>query len=176
MALHWLIAAAVLGQIGLGLAMTRMASGTMEQFNAYQLHKSIGVTILAASVLRLVWRLMNPVPRQPAGLRPWEGIAARAAHWGFYVLLIGMPLTGWALVSASPWNIPTVVFGAVQWPHLPLDKGVVTEDAFKQAHTALGWLFAAMIVLHVGAALRHHWLLKDDVLRRMLPVGTEKVE
>ena len=73
MALHWLIAAAVLGQIGLGLVMTRMAPGTMEQFDAYQLHKSIGVMILLASVMRLVWRLMNPVPPRPAvgkGRRP----------------------------------------------------------------------------------------------------------
>ncbi|MCG8503991.1 MAG: cytochrome b [Sphingomonadales bacterium] len=176
MALHWLIAAAVLGQIGLGLVMTRMTPGTMEQWGAYQLHKSIGVTILLASVMRLVWRLMNPVPPQPAGLGPWEGRVARAAHWGFYALLIGMPLTGWLLVSASPWNIPTVLFDTVPWPHLPLDKAAATEDAFKQVHRALGWLFAAMIALHVGAALRHHWLLKDDVLRRMLPVGGERAE
>ena len=174
MFLHWIIAAAVLVMIGLGLIMTRMTPGTMEQFQLYQLHKSIGITILILTVLRLGWRLVNPVPTLPEGMKPWERLAARATHWGFYALTIALPMTGWAMVSASPLNLPTVLYGTVDWPHLPaiaaLQNRAAAEEAFELAHESLAVLAVLTFVLHVGAALRHQFQLKDDVLRRLRPV------
>jgi cytochrome b561 len=102
-----------------------------------------------------------------------ERAAASAAHGLLYLLLVGLPLTGWAVVSLSPFNIPTVLYGLVPWPHLPLasllpDKASA-EGALKLVHAYGAWLLTALLVLHVVAALRHHLILRDDVLHRMLP-------
>jgi cytochrome b561 len=102
-----------------------------------------------------------------------ERAAASAAHGLLYLLLVGLPLTGWAVVSLSPFNIPTVLYGLVPWPHLPLalllpDKASA-EGVLKLVHAYGAWLLTALLVLHVAAALRHHLILRDDVLHRMLP-------
>jgi len=112
-ALHWLIALALAGEIALGFAMPKDASG----FAEYQLHKSIGITILLLSLVRLGWRFthVQPVPLE-GGV---TGFLAKAVHVGFYAFMIAMPLTGWALVSSDPIDVPTVLFGVVPLPHLP---------------------------------------------------------
>jgi len=172
--LHWLMAAAIVGMIGLGLYMTRLPRIELGfQFRLYQLHKSIGITVLLLSFVRLAWRLSHPVPPLPDTLKPWEAVAARASHIGFYVLMIAIPLAGWAMVSASPLDIPTRLFGLIPWPHLPvldtLPDKKSAEAAFKFAHRTLAYGAVALLGLHVGAALKHHFILKDDVLTRMIP-------
>jgi cytochrome b561 len=173
MAFHWLIALGVVGLIVIGLVMTQLHISQMTQFKLYQLHKSIGITVLMVVVLRLLWRIGHRPPALPATIPPLERKAAKGTHLVLYGLLFGMPLTGWALVSASPLNIPTVLFGVLPWPHLPVlptlsDKEPV-EAMLKLVHASGAWVLIALLVLHVGAALRHHFFLHDDVLRRMLP-------
>jgi cytochrome b561 len=171
--LHWASALAVLVLIGLGLTMTHAALAPLRQFQLYQWHKSVGVTVLALTVLRLLWRLTHRAPPHPAGMPARERRAAAAAHHLLYLLLVGLPLTGWAVVSLSPFNIPTVLYGLVPWPHLPLAAHVpdpaAAEGLLKQVHALGAWFLAALLAVHVAAALRHHFLLRDDVLRRMLP-------
>jgi len=171
--LHWTIAALILSLLGVGLWMTRLPSGTAQQFTLYQLHKSLGILVLLLTLLRMVWRLTHRPPPLPHGLRPWERKTVHAAHLGLYALMLLLPLTGWAMVSASPWNLPTLLFGTVPWPHLPVlgtlqDKAPV-EAALKSAHEIAAWIAIGLIALHVGGALKHHFILRDDVLLRMLP-------
>ena len=114
--LHWLIALAIAAQVSIAW---RMDSKTPEGFALTQLHKSIGVTILVLSILRLGWRLTNPPPPEPPGLARWERVSSQAVHWAFYGIMIGMPLTGWLMVSASKTQIPTLLYGVVPWPNIP---------------------------------------------------------
>jgi len=160
-ALHWLIALALAGEIALGFAMPKDASG----FAEYQLHKSIGITILLLSLVRLGWRFthVQPVPLE-GGV---TGFLAKAVHVGFYAFMIAMPLTGWALVSSDPIDVPTVLFGVVPLPHLPL--GEEWNHLSHEAHEWLAWGGLALFALHVVGALRHHFLLKDGLLARMGP-------
>lgn len=171
--LHWASALAALVLIGLGLTMTHAALAPLRQFQLYQWHKSVGVTVLALTVLRLLWRLTHRPPPHPVGMQARERRAAAVAHHLLYLLLVGLPLTGWAVVSLSPFNIPTVLYGLVPWPHLPLAAHVpdpaAAEGLLKQVHALGAWFLAALLAVHVAAALRHHFLLRDDVLRRMLP-------
>lgn len=172
-ALHWLSALAVLGLIGIGLVMTHGDLAPMRRFALYQWHKSLGITVLGLSLLRLGWRLTHRPPPLPPTLPRHERAGAHVAHALLYGLLLGLPLVGWAVVSASPFNLPTVLYGIVPWPHLPVlpdlaDKATV-EAVLKRIHAWGAWFLIALLALHVGAALRHHLTLRDDTLRRMLP-------
>lgn len=167
-ALHWLIALAIVALVAIGILMTSLPDTDLaRKFALYQLHKSLGITVLALSLLRLAWRLTHRPPPLPGTLKPWERRAARATHIGFYGLIIVIPLLGWAMVSASPYNIPTVLWGEIPWPHLPVPKSAF--EAFRAGHVLLAFGAVALLVLHVAAALKHHYILHDDVLARMLP-------
>jgi len=170
--LHWVIALGILALIVLGLAMTHLALAPLAKFQLYQLHKSIGITVLLAVLLRVLWRLTHRPPPLPA-MPPLEKAAARSTHGLLYTLMLVIPLSGWALVSVSPFNLPTVLYGLVLWPHLPLlpdlaDKPAV-EAVVKFIHSRLAWVLTAVILLHAAAALRHHFILRDGILSRMLP-------
>ncbi len=170
--LHWLIALAIVALLGMGLVMTGMKPG-MDQFRLFQLHKSLGITVLALSILRLAWRLAHRPPPLPDGMPRVEAFAARATHWGFYFLMLGMPLTGWAIVSTSPMNLPTVLFGIVPLPHLPVLRTLPNKkeasELFATVHSAGAWAMIALLALHVAAALFHHFVRRDEVLHHMLP-------
>ncbi|THD64621.1 YceI family protein [Phenylobacterium sp.] len=172
--LHWLIALAIVAQISLAWRFEGDHSPT--GFALTQLHKSIGITVLILSLFRLAWRLMNPPPPEPAGVKPWERALALAVHWGFYAIMIGMPLTGWIMVSASKTAIPTLLFGAVPWPNLPGFAGMAPH--FKAAwhtigekgHGLLAWGAYGLIVLHVAGALKHQLFERNvPVFSRMAP-------
>jgi len=171
-ALHWLMALGFLALIVIGLSMTHLGLAPMTKFKLYQLHKSIGVTIMLLALCRIAWRLTHRPPALP-DMPPLERFAAEAAHVLLYVLMLALPLTGWALVSASPFNLPTVLFGVIPWPHLPfladLEDKASAEAILKFIHDKLAWAVIALIAVHAGAALRHHIILRDDVLARMLP-------
>lgn len=92
--------------------MVRLTPGGSLQFDLYQLHKSVGITVLALSIVRLMWRLTHAAPPLPTTLLPWEAVLARITHVGFYVLMLALPFSGWMMVSASVWNLPTVIFGS----------------------------------------------------------------
>jgi len=172
--LHWVIALGILCLIVMGLVMTQLHISQMLQFRLYQLHKSIGITVLLAVVLRLLWRLGHAPPPMPASLPQLERHAAEGMHKLLYVFMFAMPLTGWALVSVSPFNIPTVLYGLIPWPHLPvlstLHDKVAADALLSKIHAYGGWTLIALLAVHAGAALRHHFILRDTVLLRMLPL------
>jgi cytochrome b561/polyisoprenoid-binding protein YceI len=170
-AFHWGIAAAIVIQILLGL---RMGSGhSATTYALFQLHKSVGITILILSLGRLTWRLANPPPPAPVGQPRWERIASHVVHWGFYVAMIGLPLTGWLIVSSSRTDIPTILYGLIPWPHLPgvaelpaTSKHVVNLAA-STSHELLVKLIYALLALHLGAVAKHQLLDRDEVFGHM---------
>ncbi|WDI31287.1 cytochrome b/b6 domain-containing protein [Hyphococcus flavus] len=167
--LHWVIALLILGQIAGGFYMHNLPYASPIKFDLYQLHKSFGFSILALSLFRLGWRLSHRPPALPAAMPAWEKLAARSAHLGFYILMIGAPLIGWAMVSASPTDIPTKFFGVISVPHLPIGVSETKEDFFKEIHELFAYGVLFLLALHVGAALKHRFLNKDHVLQSMTP-------
>ena len=172
-ALHWAIALLLIANIGLAWAFGNIPKGLLT-FQLVQVHKSTGILILLLSLVRLGWRLAHPAPPYPAGLKPWEQALARAVHIGFYVVMIGMPLTGWVMVSGSKLNLPTRIYGLFTWPNLPFVHGATgATKAFW--HTVGGMhdlgakLAYALIVLHVAGALKHQFVDKDVIMSRMAP-------
>jgi cytochrome b561/polyisoprenoid-binding protein YceI len=133
-----------------------------------QLHKSIGIVILLLTLARLGWRLARRPPPSVEG--GWEGMLAKAVHFAFYAVLLLGPLTGWAIVSGAEMSVPTRLFGVVPWPHLPIAAG--TGEDYEDIHSWLGWIALGLFVLHVAGALRHQFLLRDPVIRRMAPRGS----
>lgn len=174
LSLHWLIALAVIGLFAVGKIMTDMKP-SLTQFELYQLHKSFGIAVLVLTAVRLGWRAVNPQPSLPPSMPQWQRLAAKATHWAFYGFLLATPLAGWALVSASSLNIPTVLFGVVPLPHIEAisaspDKQAL-ESLFEDLHGLFANAMAALFAAHVGAALYHHLRLRDSVLLKMLPVS-----
>jgi len=171
--LHWMIALMIIGLIAAGIIMTRLEPYSSLQITLYQLHKSFGIMVLLLSLLRLLWRLSHKPPALPAHMKPWERFAATSTHVFFYLIMIGMPLLGWAMVSASPTNIPTKLFFTIPWPHLPilprLENKKEVAELFEFLHKNIGKATILLIALHMGAALKHHFKDKDDVLRQMIP-------
>lgn len=177
--LHWLIALSVIGLYIVGFIMEDMKP-SLQQFELYQLHKSFGISVLVLTVIRLVWRLANPQPELPPTMEPWQQLAAKAAHWGFYALLLAAPLAGWAMVSASSLNIPTVIFGVFTLPQIELiaaspDKQAL-EGTFSELHELAANGLLALFIVHVAAALYHHIKLRDTVLLKMLPLSNASFE
>ncbi len=169
--LHWLIAALIIGMLAVGKWMTGLEAEDPLRFTLTQWHKSFGIAILILSLFRLYWRRTHNPPPPVAGPK-WEKLAASATHIAFYVLLLAIPLSGWLLVSASPLNIPTVLFQTLPWPHIPLiswfgQSAEQLTEFFHLIHEMLSNLLLLLLALHVGAALRHHFYLKDGVLTRM---------
>jgi len=183
--LHWAIAFAILLMIPLGFWMHIAAEhGNVSDsvFRAFQLHKSIGLTVLALSLVRLGWRLLNPPPPLPEHMPGWERLVAKATHWAFYALMIGLPLSGWLYVSTgwsvqddSPLPVATHYFGLFTVPALfglnqagDETRSAAAEAAFT-AHWVLAYAAIGLAVLHVLAALKHHVFDKDEVLAHMIP-------
>lgn len=172
--LHWGMAALIFFQLALGWRMADMPKGP-GAFQLFQLHKSIGFSLLVLLVLRLLWRMTHRPPALPRTMQPWEQLAAKLGHAGLYGILFGMTLTGWIVVSASKTNIPTLLFGTIPWPHLPFIAGLPTASKGQwhefsgDIHGALAVILALMIVGHAGAALKHQLVEKDEVISHMLP-------
>jgi cytochrome b561/polyisoprenoid-binding protein YceI len=176
--LHWAIALGLAFQIALGWRFEYEKPGG-ELFWLYQLHKSVGISILLLSLLRLAIRLMVERP-SPEADSIWARRLSGAVHSGLYVVMIGGPLTGWLLVSTAKLRVPTLLFGMVPWPHLPFVAGL--EGAARQnlheigenAHGIIAWIGIGLFALHVAGALRHQWLLRQPLMERMLPFATRR--
>ncbi|MGF1463848.1 MAG: cytochrome b/b6 domain-containing protein [Maricaulaceae bacterium] len=170
--LHWALAAALLGLTGFGLLMTRMADGPVK-FAIYQSHKTMGVLVLLLVGARLAWRLMNPPPEPMTHWSAREKRLSHAVHIGFYALMLATPLLGWAYVSASTTNLPTLLFGLAPWPHLPIlpELGTETrkglEGGLKLLHRISALSILALLALHVAGALKHQFQDRDGTLGRM---------
>ncbi len=175
MVLHWLIALAITVTIVLGWRMEGPPGP--QSFALYQLHKSVGITVLLLTVARIGWRLRKPPPPLPASLTRAERLAAHVVHAGLYLLLIGLPLTGWLIVSSSERAIPTILFGQIPWPHLPGIGGMteagrdMVNGSAEFGHETLVKLAYLLVALHVAGALKHQFIDRSDHFRRMLPVA-----
>jgi cytochrome b561 len=163
--LHWLSAVAVLSAIGLGLAMLNVESGPTQN-RLFDLHRSFGATVLMLTGARLLWRLYAPPPPPVGDMPAWQAFAARHTHHLLYVLLFAVPAMGWAGTSAFGARIE--VFGLFElMPILERDRELAAT--LLQLHGLLAFTLCAVLALHIGAALHHHFVRKDDTLRRMLP-------
>jgi cytochrome b561/polyisoprenoid-binding protein YceI len=164
--LHWAIAGLLVFQLGMGFALDHQPRGEA-MFAAYQLHKSFGISILLLSSARLALRLLRPPPpaEQDQG---WQPMLAKAVHAGFYVLIILGPLSGWIIVSTSKVSVPTLLFGALALPHLPVPQS--WHDPASAAHSAMVWIAAALILLHLAGVARHQFFKGHNILQRMLPM------
>lgn len=161
---HWLMAIGILGVGALGVYMTGLPRG-MGKLQVYALHKSIGLTLLALFLLRLLWRLADRRPLDEPAPR-WQLRAAHLTHGLLYLLMAAIPLSGWLLNSVR--GFPLQWFKLFNLPALAGKD----EDAVGLAHVAheyLFWLLVVVVVGHAGAALKHHLIDRDDTLRRMLP-------
>jgi cytochrome b561 len=160
---HWTIAALILVNIGLAWKPEALAL----PFAAMPAHKALGITILFLSLARLGWRLAHrPPPLAPTLSAPGR-MLARASHALFYALMIGMPLAGWIMSSGAEVRRPLNWFGLFDIPYLPVSRAA--GDVAHELHETGAFLLAALIALHVAAALRHQFVLRDGTLGRMLP-------
>ena len=164
--LHWLIAALVVTQIVLIQAHEATDGPISREF--VNLHKSVGLSILVLTLVRLGWRVANPAIPLPAETPRWQKLAARATHVLFYVFLIAMPLVGWAASSAAGRDI--IWFGLFEWPALPVGGGREFAGQLMDLHELAAKLLIALVVLHVLGALKHHFIDRDNVLHRMIPL------
>ena len=166
MALHWLLAALIVGSFGVGLYMTGLPFSPL-RLKIYSWHKWAGVTILALSALRLLWRLGHSPPALPPGMSALQLASYRISHTLMYLLFFAVPLSGWAYSSAM--GMPVAWFGV-----LPLPDFVPVDHAFAEAvlqplHRNCAFVLAGVTLLHVVAVLKHHWIDRDGLLKRMWP-------
>jgi cytochrome b561 len=164
-ALHWLMALMIIGLCIVGWQMQGLPNGP-EKLKVYALHKSMGITVLVLALLRLLWRLADGRPKYPPSMPRWQRLASSAAHGSLYLFMIAMPISGWLFNSAS--NFPLRWFNLFSVPALSGPDAALKANA-GAAHLALFWVFFVLFILHVGAALKHHWFDRDDTLRRMWP-------
>lgn len=169
--LHWAMAGVILFMLGLGFYTANLVTDTYEQFGLVQIHKSWGFVAFALAVLRVIWRLANPTPALPAGMPKHEKALAHGGHLALYVLMFLLPISGWLMASASPlqelYNIKNMVFGLFELPDpFPTgDEGLQQTLRAVHFYAALG--IVAILIGHAGAALKHHFVNRDTVLKRM---------
>ncbi len=164
MLLHWLMALLIFAGLAMGLYMVDLKISP-DKLKLYSWHKWIGVTVFMLAALRLWWRLFN-VPPTPPPMAAWQRIAAHVTHWIFYVLFFAVPISGWLFSSAK--GFPTVYLGLVQLPDL-IQKSEALAPIFKEIHEFAGKGLGILILVHILAALKHQFIDKDGLIRRMMP-------
>lgn len=164
MILHWLIALLIV--LNFAAAWVAEDMPRPERMQIMANHKAIGITVLVLSIVRIGWRIRHRPPPLQRSLQPWERILAQAVHALFYVAMIGIPLTGWAMVSGGG---PVSLFGLFSVPALPVPTDEAASGRFNAVHERLAWLMLALFVLHVAGALKHQFFDRDHTLGRMTP-------
>ena len=164
--LHWMIALLIIGQLIGGKFMENFASDALRS-EMIGWHKSFGITVLILSLARLLWRFTYKAPILPTAMKAWEKLVSKLAHIALYVLMIGIPVSGWVMSSAVPW--PIKYFYLIEWPKLPVSKTNETVELWSGRHELLAHMMIVLLLLHIGAALKHHFFDKDNVLTHMLP-------
>lgn len=170
---HWVMAGLISFQLGWGWYMSRLPAGG-DKLRGYEVHAEVGLLMLVLAALRAIWRLIVPGPINDADRLGWQTFAAHVTHILFYICFFGLPLSGWAMWSALGANSPLSVAGVAPWPDMPFDTLAVPLqwlilDWSEGIHALLIILLLAMIPIHVGAALKHHFWDRHDVLLGMLP-------
>ena len=161
---HWIIAVLIILNLFLGIfheGFDAPVRGSM-----MTIHKATGLTILALSLGRLVWRLGHRPPAFDPVLRRWEVVVARAAHWIFYFLMIAIPLTGWSLVSTGKRPV-TSFFGLFNVPPIPVPAA--SHETWEELHGLLGYAILVLLILHVAGAIKHHVQGHRHLIGRMVP-------
>ena len=158
--LHWAMAALILTALGLGLL-----HDALKPMNVMPLHKSLGLSVLMLAVVRILWRLTHRAPPLPAHIPPAQRAATGAVHGLLYLLMLAMPMSGWATASAGKY--PLSYFGLFAWPKLAVTKGSAAAGAAHQAHGVGGWLMLALVAGHIAAAIWHR-MRRDGIMERML--------
>ncbi|MDD9899734.1 MAG: cytochrome b [Alphaproteobacteria bacterium] len=170
-ALHWFSAVLVFCLLAIGLTMGD--APLADRIRLYNLHKSLGILVLALSLSRVVWHIFSKKPALVASLKPYEKKAAHVAHVLLYAALLGMPMSGWLMSSAHGRSVS--FFGLFQLPDFVTQNPALAER-LETVHETMAYALMAMIALHVVAAIKHHVIDKDNTLRRMLPFGGAKEE
>lgn len=171
---HWLVALLILVQGVLGLVMVELPKRP-NVFAIYNLHKSLGLSILALALLRLLWRVFDRRPLEPPQMPRWQRTVSRATHHMLYLLLFAVPLSGWLFDSATALR-PLFWWGAVRMPSLTGGPVPALRRIGGDLHATLFWILVAVTAIHVAAALKHHVFDRDNVLRRMLPFARLRPE
>jgi cytochrome b561 len=167
---HWVVAALIVTQFTLAQMAKELPLGG-RKLELLARHKSVGMTVLMLAVLRLAWRLFNKAPPLPSGMSKLERLGALISHWGLYTLIFLMPITGWLMSSAKNYSVSW--FHLFTWPNL-IAPNEQAFDILKNVHDGLAKILFAVAIVHVLAALKHHFWNKDDVLKRMLPFTESK--
>ena len=160
--LHWLIAVLIICMLVFGYFLEDVPKAY--QSFAYNSHKLIGLTILTLMLLRLLWALVNVKPASPPGTKPWERVAEHVMHWSLYLFVICMPIAGW-LGSVAAGHAPSLGNMKIE---LPIAENKVLADAAFDVHNTFAIIIIVLVSMHFLAALFHHYIRKDNVLRRML--------
>ena len=161
--LHWLIALVIFTVLPIGLVLEYLPDGPVQDF-LYNLHRSLGATLIPLVVLRVIWRLTHTPPPLPPDVPALQRYAASTVHFLIYLILIAQPIIGWIASSAYPATIP--VFGLFELPPLWSEDRALSDALFK-VHWSLGVLLAALLCAHIGGALYHQFIRRDNVLARM---------
>lgn len=164
-ALHWAVALLIVASFTIGLYMVGIEVSP-RKLRLYSWHKWVGVTIALLMLVRIGWRLTHPAPALPTTMVRWERMLASGTHLLLYALLLAVPITGWLMSSAS--GFPVVYFGVVPLPDL-VGKDKALAETLKLVHFILNKTLLVLVVLHVAAALKHHFRDRDTILARMLP-------
>lgn len=170
--LHWSMAALILFMLLLGFYTANLVTDVYVQFGWVQIHKSWGFVAFTLAVLRLGWRAVNPTPAPVPGMAPLAHLASQIAHRLLYLLMFAMPITGWLMASASPlqdsYGIKNMVFGWFELPDPFVPGSAELTQAFGLAHLVCAIALVTILAVHAGAALKHHLIDRDTVLRRMI--------
>ncbi|OGT00972.1 MAG: cytochrome b [Gallionellales bacterium RIFCSPLOWO2_12_FULL_59_22] len=164
-ALHWAIALLIFAAFPLGVYMHDLPLSP-DKLRLYSYHKWIGVTVFLLAVLRISWRIAHRPPPLPAATPLWERFAAHTVHYLLYLLIFAVPLSGWLMSSAKGFQ--TVWFGMLPLPDL-IAKDKELGDLLKEVHEYLNFLMLGLVLAHIGAALKHHFIERDGILARMIP-------
>ena len=167
--LHWLVGLMILSSFGVGLYMVDLSLSPIK-LRLYSWHKWAGVTIFMLVLIRFLWRLSHAAPTLPSGMPRWQRVAAEASHYLLYAMMIAIPLSGWLMSSAKGFQ--TVYFGVMPIPDL-LQKNKELGETLALVHQTLNFTMIGIVIVHAAAAFKHHFIDKDDILRRMLP-GRQK--
>ncbi len=165
---HWAMAVAIFMMLGSGIAMEYFDLDKSLKFQMFQWHKSGGVLLLIAVVLRIAARLMTHMPALPKAMKALEIKLAKIGHFALYFLMFAMPLSGWLMVSSSSFGLPTIVFNWFEWPHIPgVQSNKLVHEIAETGHLVLAILLGITLIGHIGAVIKHYALEHINLLPRL---------